>query len=113
MAIKIDEREHRGTTVLVVTGRMTTTECHGDLKKVIRSLVERGRKQIVVDLEAVPFLDSAGLGELVSSYASVKQIGGSLKLTNVNKRIAETLDAARLTHVLQLTVLPHTLVPGN
>src|SRR6266542_2319461 len=93
MAIKIDEREHRGTAVLVVTGRMTTSECHGDLKNVIRSLIERGRKQIVVDLEAVPFLDSAGLGELVSSYASVKRIGGSLKLTNVNKRIATTLDA--------------------
>jgi len=113
MAIKIDEREHRGTAVLVVTGRMTTSECHGDLKNVIRSLIERGRKQIVVDLEAVPFLDSAGLGELVSSYASVKRIGGSLKLTNVNKRIATTLDAAGLTHVLQLTELPQHLVPRS
>ena len=54
MAIKIDEREFQGTTLLVVTGRMTTNECQGDLKNVVRSLIERGRKQIVIDLEAVP-----------------------------------------------------------
>ena len=111
MAIRIDEREHRGITVLVVAGRMTTSECNGDLKNVIRSLIERGRKHIVIDLEAVPLLDSAGLGELVSSYASVKRIGGSLKLTNVNKRIASTFEATGLIHVLQLTDLPNHLVP--
>jgi anti-sigma B factor antagonist len=111
MAIKIDEREHRGTAVLVLTGRMTTNECHGALTAVIRSLVERGRKQIVIDLEAVPFIDSAGLGELVSSYASVQRIGGSLKLTNVNRKIATTLETARLTQVLQVTDLPAHLVP--
>lgn len=101
MAITIDEREHRGTVVLVITGRMTVTECRGDLKNAVRSLVERGHKQIVIDLEAVPFIDSAGLGELVSSYASVKRLGGSLKLANVNRRIATALDAARLTQTLQ------------
>jgi anti-sigma B factor antagonist len=111
MAIKIDEREHRGTAVLVLAGRMTTSECHGALTPVIRSLVERGRKQIVIDLEAVPFIDSAGLGELVSSYASLQRIGGSLKLTNVNPKIAKTLDAARLTHVIPVIELPTHLVP--
>jgi anti-sigma B factor antagonist len=111
MAITIDEREHRGTAVLVLTGRMTTSECHGALTTVIRSLVERGRKQIVLDLEAVPFIDSAGLGELVSSYASVKRIGGSLTLTNVNPKIATTIEAARLTPVLEVTDLPSQLVP--
>lgn len=111
MAIKIDEREHRGTAVLVVAGRMTTSECNGALKNVVRGLIERGRKQIVIDLEAVPFVDSAGLGELVSCYASVKRIGGSLKLTNVNRKIASTLEAAGLTPVLQVTDLPAHLVP--
>ena len=113
MAITIDEREHQGTAVLVLTGRMTTSECHGELTAVIRSLIERGRKQIVIDLEAVPFIDSAGLGELVHSYASVKRIGGSLKLTNVNRKIATTLEAARLTPVLQVTDLPSHLVPRS
>ena len=102
MAITIEEREQREHSILVVTGRITSTECHGDLKNAVRSLIERGRKQIVVDLEAVPFVDSAGLGELVGSYVSVERLGGSLRLANVNRRISGTLEAARLTHVLQL-----------
>ena len=106
MAIKIEERELRGTAVLVVTGRITSTECRGDLKNAVRGLVERGRKQILIDLEAVPFLDSAGLGELVSSYAGAKRLGGSLKLANVNRRVMSAIEAARLGHVLQVTELP-------
>jgi anti-anti-sigma factor len=105
MAIKIEERELRGTAVLVVTGRITSTECRGDLKNAVRGLIERGRKQIVIDLEAVPFLDSAGLGELVSSYAGAKRLGGSLKLANVNRRVMSTIDAAQLSHVLQVADL--------
>ena len=106
MAIKFEEREYRGTAVLVVTGRMTFTEGHGDLKNAVRSLIERGRKQILLDLEAVPFVDSAGLGELVSSYASVKRLGGSLRLTNVNQRVFAAIDSARLSHILQIVELP-------
>ena len=105
MAIKIDEREMRGTAVLVVTGRITSSESHGDLKNAVRGLIERGRKEIVLDLEAVPFLDSAGLGELVSSYAGVKRLGGALKLANVNRRVMGALEAARLDLVLQVTEL--------
>jgi anti-sigma B factor antagonist len=108
MAIKIDEHEDQGTTVLVVTGRIALTECQGDLKNAVRGLIERGRKQIVLDLEAVPFVDSAGLGELVSSYASVKRLGGSLRLTNVNQRVAHTLESAQLTSILQLIEVPRT-----
>jgi anti-sigma B factor antagonist len=108
MAIKIDEREHQGTAVLVVMGRLALTECHGDLKNAVRELIERGRKQIVLDLEAVPFVDSAGLGELVSSYASVQRLGGSLRLTNVNQRVANTLENARLTGILECIELPRS-----
>lgn len=115
MAIKIEEREHRGTAVLVVSGRITSTECRGDLKSAVRGLIERGRKQIVLDLEAVPFLDSAGLGELVSSYAGAKRLGGSLTLTSVNRRVMSAIEEARLSHVLQVTelTLPIPTLPAN
>ena len=111
MSIKIDEREQQGITVLVLTGRMTTSECHGVLKSAVMNLIERGRKQVVVDLEAVPFVDSSGLGELVSSYASVKRLGGSLALANVNRKIADTLEATGLSPVLPITALPQHVVP--
>jgi anti-sigma B factor antagonist len=107
MAIAVEERELQSTAVLVVTGRITTGESHGVLQAAVRSLVERGRKRIVLDLEAVPFVDSGGLGELVSSYATVKQLGGSLKLANANRRIASALEVVKLTNVLQTTDLPY------
>ena len=105
MAIKIEEREHDRAAVLVISGRVTLMECNGELKAAVRKLVEGGRKQIVLDLEGVPFIDSAGLGELVSSYASVKQLGGTLKLSNVNRRVATVLDIAKLTGILETTDL--------
>ena len=108
MAIKIDEREHFGTAVLVVMGRIALTECHGDLKDAVRGLIERGRKQIVLDLEAVPFVDTSGLGELVSSYASVQRLGGTLRLTNVNQRVADALESTGLTSILELIELPRS-----
>jgi anti-sigma B factor antagonist len=111
MSIKIDEREQQGITVLVLTGRMTTGECRGVLKGAVMSLIERGRKQVVIDLEAVPFVDSSGIGELVSSYASVKRLGGSLALANVNRKIVDTLEAIGLGPVLPITDLPQHVGP--
>lgn len=105
MAINIEEREDDRAAVLVIAGRVTLPECNGELKAAVRSLVERGRKQIVIDLEGVPFIDSAGLGELVSSYATVKQLGGVLKLANVNRRVATVIDIANLTGILPTTDL--------
>jgi len=116
MAITIDERdalddERRDCTVLVVSGRITLGECHGDLRGAVRGLIDRGRKQIVLDLEAVPFVDSAGLGELVGSYASVVRLGGSLRLTGVNPRVADALDGVGLRHILRIVALPRPAGP--
>src|SRR3954447_10634435 len=113
MSIKIDEREHESITWLVVAGRMTTSECRGVLKSAVMNLIERGRKQVVIDLEAVPFMDSSGLGELVSSYASLKRMGGSLTLANVNRKIVEMFDATGLTPVLPITDLPQHVTPRS
>jgi anti-sigma B factor antagonist len=113
MSIKIDEREHQSITWLVVAGRMTTSECRGVLKSAVMNLIERGRKQVVIDLEAVPFMDSSGLGELVSSYASLKRMGGSLTLANVNRKIVEMFDATGLTPVLPITDLPQHVTPRS
>lgn len=106
MAITIEEHEYqdderRDYTVLVVSGRITSTECPGDLKHAVGGLIEQGRKQIVLDLEAVPFVDSSGLGELVGSYASLVRLGGTLRLTNVNLRVADALKGTGLDSVLR------------
>jgi anti-anti-sigma factor len=89
-------------TVLVVSGRITSTECHGNLKHAVGGLIERGREQTVLELEAAPFVDSNGLGELVSSYASLVRLGNTLRLTNVNLRVADALKGAGLDSVLRI-----------
>ena len=92
--------------MLVVSGRITLSECHGDLRNAVRGLIERGRKQIVLDLEAVPFIDSDGLGELVSSYASAVRLGGTLRLTSVNPRVADALGGVGLRNILRIVDRP-------
>ena len=111
MAITIEERdslddERRDCTVLVVSGRITASECHGDLRDAVRGLIERGRKRIVLDLEAVPFIDSDGLGELVSSYASVVRLGGTLRLTSVNSPVVDALECVGLGSILRIVDRP-------
>ena len=111
MAITIEEREslddeRQDCTVLVVSGRITLSECHGDLRNAVRELIERGRKQIVLALEAVPFSDSDGLGELVSSYASVVRLGGTLRLTSVNPPVADALGGVGLRNILRIVDRP-------
>ena len=111
MAITIEEREslddeRRDCTMLVVSGRITLSDGHGDLRNAVRGLIERGRKQIVLDLEAVPFIDSDGLGELVSSYASAVRLGGTLRLTSVNPRVADTLGSVGLRNILRIVDRP-------
>ncbi|MDA1183974.1 MAG: STAS domain-containing protein [Acidobacteria bacterium] len=111
MAITIEEREsldeeRRDCTVLTISGRITLSECHGELRNAVRGLIDRGRKQIVLDLEAVPFVDSAGLGELVGSYASVVRLEGTLRLTGVNPRVRDALDSVGLGSILRIVTLP-------
>ena len=111
MAITIEDRESRDDerrecALLVASGRITLSECHGDLRNAVRGLIERGRKQIVLNLEAVPFIDSDGVGELVSSDASVVRLGGTLRLTSVNPLVTDTLDGVGLRNVLQIIDRP-------
>jgi anti-sigma B factor antagonist len=71
-------------------------ECRSKLKDKIASLVSQGKKKILLNLEAVPYIDSAGLGEIVRTYTSISRQGGRLKLLNVSKRIQDLLVITKL-----------------
>jgi len=92
--------------MLVVSGFITLSECHGVLRDTVRGLIERGRKRIVLNLEAVPFIDSNGLGELVSSYTSVVRLGGTLRLASVNPPVADALGGVGLRNILRIVDRP-------
>jgi anti-sigma B factor antagonist len=94
--MQIEERVVDDVTVLDLKGKMTLGEGAELLKDKINSLVSQGHKKIILNLEAVPYIDSAGLGEIVRTYTSISRQGGKLKLLNVSKRIQDLLVITKL-----------------
>jgi anti-sigma B factor antagonist len=94
--MQIEERIVDDVTILDLKGKMTLGEGDELLKDKINSLVSQGHKKIVLNLEAVPYIDSAGLGEIVRTYTSISRQNGKLKLLNVSKRIQDLLVITKL-----------------
>jgi anti-sigma B factor antagonist len=94
--MQIDERAAGDVTILDLKGKMTMGEGDELLKDKINSLVLQGRKKLILNLESVPYIDSAGLGEIVRTYTTVSRQGGSLKLVNLTKRITDLLSITKL-----------------
>ena len=99
--MQIDERVVDGVTILDLKGKMTLGEGDELLKDKINSLIQQDRKQLVLNLEAVPYIDSAGLGEIVRTYTTVSRQGGKLKLLNLTKRITDLLAITKLLTVFE------------
>ena len=99
--MQIEERVVDDVTILDLKGKMTLGEGDELLKDKIASLVSQGKKKILLNLEAVPYIDSAGLGEMVRSYTTVSRQGGKLKLLNLTKRIEDLLSITKLLTVFE------------
>ncbi len=94
--MQIEERVVDDVTILDLKGKMTLGEGDELLTDKIASMVSQGQKKIHLNLEAVPYIDSAGLGEIVRTYTSISRQGGRLKLLNVSKRIQDLLVITKL-----------------
>ena len=97
--MQIDERVVDGVTILDLKGKMTLGEGDELLKDKINSLLQQDKKQLLLNLENVPYIDSAGLGEIVRTYTTVSRQGGKLKLLNLTKRITDLLSITKLLTV--------------
>jgi anti-sigma B factor antagonist len=97
--MQIEERSAGDVTVLDLKGKMTLGEGDELLRDKINSLIQQGRRKVVLNLEDVPYLDSAGLGEIVRTYTTISRQGGSLKLLNLTKRITDLLSITKLLTV--------------
>ena len=97
----IEERIIGDVTILDLKGKMTLGEGDELLKDKINSLVHQGRRKIVLNLEQVPYIDSAGLGEIVRTYTTISREGGSMKLLNLTKRITDLLSITKLLTVFE------------
>src|SRR5574340_54540 len=99
--MQIEERTVGEVTVLDLKGKMTLGEGDELLKDKINSLMHQGRKKILLNLADVPYVDSAGLGEIVRTYTTVSRQGGNLKLVNLTKRITDLLSITKLLTVFE------------
>ena len=97
--MQITERQVGDVMILDLKGKITLGEGDELLKDKVNSIVSQGRRKIVLNLAEVPYLDSAGLGEVVRAYTTVSRQGGSLKLLNLTKRITDLLSITKLLTV--------------
>lgn len=97
--MQIGEREVGDVILLDLKGSITLGEGDETLKDKINSLVQQGRRKIVLNLAEVPYIDSAGLGEIVRTYTTISRQGGQLKLLSLTKRITDLLSITKLLTV--------------
>jgi len=97
----INERVVGNVTILDLKGRITLAEGDRALRDRISHLIQNDQKQILLNLADVPYIDSAGLGEIVRTYVTVKNRGGQLKLVNLTKRITDLLMITKLLMVFE------------
>ena len=99
--MQIEERSAGDVIVLDLKGKMTLGEGDELLRDKINSLIQQGRRKVLLNLEDVPYIDSAGLGEIVRTYTTISRQGGSLKLLNLTKRITDLLSITKLLTVFE------------
>jgi anti-sigma B factor antagonist len=97
--MQIDERTIGDVVVIDIKGRVQLGDGDEMLKDKVNSLLNQGRKKIVLNLADVPYIDSAGFGEVVRTFTTVSRQGGQLKLLNLTKRITDLLAITKLLTV--------------
>jgi anti-sigma B factor antagonist len=99
--MEISERIVDGITILDLNGKLTIGDGAQLLKDKSESLVFQGRKQVIVNLGAVPYIDSGGLGQLVACFTTLTRAGGRLTLVNLNTRNHDLLSITKLVSVFE------------
>jgi anti-sigma B factor antagonist len=102
VSIQVTSRQVVDVSVVDVVGRITLGEGASALREMIRGLVAKGNKKILLNLSDVSYIDSSGIGELVSGFTTVTNGGGQLKLLNLNKRVKDLLQITKLYTVFDV-----------
>ena len=102
MSVKLNTRQVGDVSVVDVAGRITLGEGSSALRDLLREMVGKGDKKILLNLGEVSYIDSSGIGELVSGFTTVTNSGGQLKLLNLNKRVKDLLQITKLYTVFDV-----------
>jgi anti-sigma B factor antagonist len=102
VSMKATNRQVEGVSVVDMSGRITLGEGSVILRDTIRDLVGKGQKKILLNLGDVTYIDSSGIGELVSAFTAVRREGGELKLLNLTKKVHDLLQITKLYTVFDI-----------
>ena len=102
MDLKVKTREVSGVTVLDLSGKITLGDGSITLRDAIKDAMAKGEKKILLNLADVNYIDSSGIGELVSGFTSVKNAGGELKLLQLTKKVKDLLQITKLYTVFDV-----------
>ncbi|MGD0800280.1 MAG: STAS domain-containing protein [Terracidiphilus sp.] len=103
MALTIASREVNGVIILDLSGRITLGEGSVQLREAIRGLIAKGQKSILLNLGNVNYIDSSGLGELVSAFTTAKNQQADIKLLNLTKKVHDLLQLTKLVTVFDIS----------
>lgn len=102
MALEIRRREKEGVVILDLSGPLTVGEPASRVREALHDLLAQGRKNVVLNLQDVDYIDSTGLGAMVVCYTTLRKSGGALKLLNLNRRNIELLVLTKLSTVFEI-----------
>ena len=102
MTMKSSTRQIDGVTIVDLSGRITLGEGSVILRDTVRELMGKGSKKILLNLGDVNYIDSSGIGELVSAFTTVRNQGGELKLLNLTKKVHDLLQITKLYTVFDI-----------
>lgn len=102
MSVKLTTRQVGDVTVVDAVGRITLGEGASTFRDTVRELVGSGHKKMLLNLAEVSYIDSSGIGEMVSGFTTVANQGGQLKLLNLTKRVKDLLQITKLYTVFEV-----------
>ncbi len=100
--MRIKQRTAGSVTILDLNGRMTRSDGYGEIRAALNPLLKQGHTQFLLNLAGVPYMDSTGIGELVSVFITVRNHKGTLRLVNLTERMRELFEVVQLTQVFEL-----------
>ena len=101
MSVKLASRQVGDVTVVDAAGRITLGEGASAFRDIIRELAQKGDKKLLLNLSGVSYIDSSGIGEMVSGFTTVTNNGGQLKLVGLSKRVKDLLQITKLYTVFE------------
>lgn len=102
MSLKLSTRQVGDVTVVDAAGRITLGEGSSAFRDLVKDLISKGSKKVMINLGDISYIDSSGIGELVSSFTTVQNAGGQMKLLNLTKRVKDLLQITKLYTVFEV-----------